>query len=131
MTINNIDIFRAKIARGEVCIGSNVSFADPAISELYGDAGCDFTWIDMEHCPISIETALGHVMAVRGTDAAPFIRVPSGDANTIKPILELHPAAIIVPQVRSAAEVESIVAACKYPPIGIRGFGPRRYRRRF
>ncbi len=128
MAINNIDKFREKIGRGEVCIGTNVSFIDPSISELFGDAGCDFTWIDMEHCPIGIEAALGHVMAVRGTNAAPFIRVPSGHADTIKPILELHPAAIIVPQVRTPEQVREIVAACKYPPLGIRGFGPRRGR---
>ena len=83
----------------------------------------------MEHCPIDIESALGHVMAVRGTGAAPFIRVPAGDPILIKPVLELHPAAIIAPQVQSVADVEQVVAACKYPPVGIRGFGPRRGRR--
>ena len=96
MTINNVDRFKEKIARGELCVGTTVSFTDPAISELIGDAGYDFTWVDMEHCPIDIHTALGHVMAVRGTGAAPFVRVPSTDPVQIKPILELHPAAIIV-----------------------------------
>ena len=129
MSINNVEQFRAKIARGEVCVGTPISFSDPAISELFGDAGCDFTWIDMEHCPIDLPTALGHVMAVRGTGAAPLIRVPSGDPNVLKPVLELHPAGVVVPQVRSAGEVAGIVAACKYPPVGIRGFGPRRGRR--
>ncbi|MBM3279886.1 MAG: 4-hydroxy-3-methylbut-2-en-1-yl diphosphate synthase [Candidatus Handelsmanbacteria bacterium] len=128
MSINNIELFRAKIAKGGICIGTPVSFSDPAISELFGDAGCDFTWIDMEHCPIDLHTALGHVMALRGTNAAPLIRVLSGDPNVIKPVLELHPAGIVVPQVRSAAEVATVVAACKYPPAGIRGFGPRRGR---
>ncbi|MSR83384.1 MAG: 4-hydroxy-3-methylbut-2-en-1-yl diphosphate synthase [Candidatus Latescibacteria bacterium] len=128
MSINNIEHFRAKIAGGGVCVGTTVSFSDPAISELFGDAGCDFTWIDMEHCPIDLPAALGHVMAVRGTQAAPLIRVPSGDPNVLKPVLELHPAGVIVPQVRSAAEVVDVVTACKYPPAGIRGFGPRRGR---
>ncbi len=129
MSINNIDLFRAKIAGGGVCVGIPVSFSDPAISELFGDAGCDFTWIDMEHCPVDLPAALGHTMAVRGTGAAPLIRVPSGDPNVLKPVLELHPAGVIVPQVRSGAEVAAAVAACKYPPAGIRGFGPRRGRR--
>jgi len=129
MTINNIDRFKAKIARGELCVGTSITFTDPAISELVGDAGYDFTWIDMEHCPIDISTALNHVMAVRGTGAAPFVRVPAGDPIIIKPVLELHPAAIIAPQVQTVADVEKVVAACKYPPIGIRGFGPRRGRR--
>ena len=129
MTINNIDRFKAKIARGELCVGTSITFTDPAISELVGDAGYDFTWIDMEHCPIDISTALNHVMAVRGTGAAPFVRVPAGDPIIIKPVLELHPAAIIAPQVQTVADVEKVVAACKYPPVGIRGFGPRRGRR--
>ena len=129
MTINNIDRFKAKIDRGELCVGTSITFTDPAISELVGDAGYDFTWIDMEHCPIDISTALNHVMAVRGTGAAPFVRVPAGDPIIIKPVLELHPAAIIAPQVQTVADVEKVVAACKYPPIGIRGFGPRRGRR--
>jgi len=128
MTINNIDRFKAKIARGELCVGTSITFTDPAISELVGDAGYDFTWIDMEHCPIDISTALNHVMAVRGTGAAPFVRVPAGDPIIIKPVLELHPAAIIAPQVQTVADVERVVAACKYPPVGIRGFGPRRGR---
>lgn len=128
MSINHVDRFKAKIRGGGLCVGTSVTFADPAISELFGDAGYDFTWIDLEHCPIGIEAALAHVMAVRGTGAAPFIRVPAGDPVTLKPVLELHPAAVIVPQVRSAAEVKAVVEACKYPPVGVRGFGPRRGR---
>ena len=129
MTINHVDRFRARLAAGGVCLGHGITFSDPAISELIGDAGYDFTWIDMEHCPIDLPTALGHVMAVRGTGAAPFVRVPAADPVLIKPVLELHPAAIIAPQVQSVVDVEGVVAACKYPPVGIRGFGPRRGRR--
>ncbi|MFH1571215.1 MAG: aldolase/citrate lyase family protein [Gemmatimonadota bacterium] len=129
MTINHVDRLRGRIARGELCVGTGITFTDPAISELVGDAGYDFTWIDMEHCPIDLATALGHVMAVRGTGAAPLIRVRCGDPDVIKPVLELHPAGIIAPQVRSVADVERVVGACKYPPVGTRGFGPRRGRR--
>ena len=107
MTINNVDRFKAKVARGELCVGTSITFTDPAISEQVGDAGYDFTWIDLAHCHIDIATALGHVMAVRGTGAAPFVRVPAGDPIIIKPILELHPAALIAPQVQSIADVDS------------------------
>ena len=129
MSINNINRFKEKIQRGELCVGTSITFTDPAISELLGDAGYDFTWIDMEHCPIDINTALQHVMAVRGTHAAPFIRVLSGDPITIKPILELHPAAVIIPQIQTEEDVTQAVAACKYPPTGQRGFGARRGRK--
>ena len=93
MTINNVDVFRQKIRQGKLCVGITLSFTDAAISELVGDAGYDFSWIDMEHCPIDISAALAHVMAARGTAMAPFVRVPAADPNVIKPVLELHPPA--------------------------------------
>ena len=48
-----------------------------AMVELYGEAGYDFTWIDMEHGPFDLPAALGHIMAARGTNLAPFVRVLS------------------------------------------------------
>jgi 2-keto-3-deoxy-L-rhamnonate aldolase RhmA len=123
---NHINRFKQKIKDGQACVGVSLSFTDPAISELFAEIGYDFTWIDMEHSPITIDTALAHLMAVRGTGTAGFVRVPSSDPNVIKPVLELHPAGLIVPMVCSAQEAQQIVKACKYPPHGTRGYGPRR-----
>lgn len=123
---NHVDKFREKIKNKQTCVGAYVSFVDSAVSELFAEIGYDFTWVDMEHGPMTIETALTHVLAVRGTETAAFVRVPSGDPNVIKPVLDLHPAGIIVPMVCTAKEAEWVVKACKYPPKGIRGFGPRR-----
>jgi 2-dehydro-3-deoxyglucarate aldolase/4-hydroxy-2-oxoheptanedioate aldolase len=33
---------------------------------------------------------------------------------------------IILPQAKSASEIQAFVSACRYPPQGDRGFGPRR-----
>lgn len=125
MQINNLETFKKK-ALDKLCLGMVITLSDPAVSELAGDVGWDFTWIDMEHAPLSIETALGHVMALRGTDTAPFVRVPGNDPVLIKPLLELAPAGIIIPMVNSAEEAEAAVSACRYPPYGVRGCGPRR-----
>jgi 2-keto-3-deoxy-L-rhamnonate aldolase RhmA len=54
-----------------------------------------------------------------------FVRVTDSSAHTIKPILDAGPDGIIVPQVRSAAEVQGVVDCCRYPPFGTRGYGPR------
>ncbi len=126
MTINNVEVFKAKIAQGKVCVGTAVSSADPVVSELLAEAGYDFTWIDTEHCPIDLKTALGHIMAVRGTGTAPFVRVPANDPVLIKPVLDLAPAGVIIPLIRNAEDARNAVRACKYPPAGIRGYGPRR-----
>jgi 2-keto-3-deoxy-L-rhamnonate aldolase RhmA len=83
----------------------------------------------MEHAPLELQTTLAHVVAVRGANTAPFVRVRCNDVNVIKPVLDLAPAGIIVPAVNSAEEAHSAVRACKYPPLGIRGYGPRRGQR--
>ena len=98
--MNNADKIREKWSRGELCVGTVVQFMDPAVTELYGEAGFDFVWIDLEHSPMSLTDAVGHVRAARGVDIAAFIRVPSRDPVLVKPILELHPAAVIVPEDR-------------------------------
>lgn len=122
---NNVDKFRAKVQNGKTCIGVYISFSDPAISELFAEIGYDFTWIDMEHAPIDVNIALSHVMAFRGTNTAPFIRVQGNDPAFIKPVLDLRPAGIIFPMICTAKEAEQAVKSCKYPPRGMRGFCPR------
>ncbi|MBP3395520.1 MAG: host specificity protein, partial [Lentisphaeria bacterium] len=70
MDINNLEKFKAKMASGRMCVGTVITLSDPAVSELAGDAGMDFTWIDAEHAPHTIESVMGHIMALRGTDCA-------------------------------------------------------------
>jgi 2-keto-3-deoxy-L-rhamnonate aldolase RhmA len=125
-SINNIQRFRQRIAAGELCVGTGITFCDPSVSELMGEVGYDFTWIDMEHGPIDLQIALGHVMAMRGTHTAPFVRVRVNDVDVIKRVLDLAPAGIIVPNVKTADGAQAAVQACRYPPQGVRGYGPRR-----
>ena len=126
MNINHLDTFLSKIRDDGPAIGMLVTLADPAVSELAGDAGYDFTWIDMEHMPHTLQTVQGHVIAARASGCAPFVRVPWNEPGILKPVLDLAPAGVIVPMVNSAKEAAAAVAACRYPPRGIRGCGVRR-----
>jgi len=47
--MNNVEKIREKWARGELCVGTNVTFTDSTVIELFGEAGFDIVWIDMEH----------------------------------------------------------------------------------
>ena len=109
-----------------VSIGAVISMSDPTVCELAGDCGMDFCWIDAEHCPMTIETVRDHLLALRGTGCAGFVRVRECDPMIIKPYLDLAPDGIICPMVNTPELAEAAVAACRYPPIGIRGWGPRR-----
>ncbi len=129
MLINNLEKFKSKTETGRTCLGMVVKLSDPAVSELAGDAGYDFTWIDMEHGAHTLQIVAGHVMAVRGTPCAPFVRVPWNQHGIIKPVLDLAPAGIIIPMVNSADQAVAAVEACRYPPTGTRGCGVQRANR--
>jgi 2-keto-3-deoxy-L-rhamnonate aldolase RhmA len=124
--VESANRFREKVRQGGVCLGAAVSFSDPTASDILCGAGLDFLWIDMEHAPLSLEAVQGHVMAAELHGVTALVRVPWNDAVVIKQVLDLGAAGIIVPMVRSAAEARQAVAACRYPPRGVRGWGPRR-----
>jgi 2-keto-3-deoxy-L-rhamnonate aldolase RhmA len=117
--------FRKKIRSGQVCFGTGITFTDPTVTEAL-TSSLDFVWIDMEHNGLSLETVQAHIMATKGSDTAPLVRVRWNDPVLIKPVLDIGAAGVIVPMVRTAEEAARAVAACLYPPQGIRGFGPRR-----
>jgi 2-keto-3-deoxy-L-rhamnonate aldolase RhmA len=52
--------------------------------------------------------------------------VPGADPLQLKKVLDMGPAGIIFPQLRNIEEIKYAVSCCKYPPDGIRGYGPRR-----
>ena len=129
MQINNLEKFKSTIASGKTAIGAVVTLTDLSVSECAGDCGLDFIWIDAEHGPLTLDAIKGHVTACRGTGCAPFVRVCDNDPGVLKPVLDLAPAGVIIPMVNSAEQAEAAVAACRYPPRGIRGCGVRRANR--
>src|SRR5258708_6784198 len=123
--MNHIDLFRERLDSGRLCLGPAITFSDPAVTEALAPS-VDFVWIDLEHNPTSLESLAAHLIAARAGGTPALVRVPSSDVAWIKRVLDTGAEAVIVPQVRSADEVRQVVSACRYPPQGTRGFGPRR-----
>jgi 2-keto-3-deoxy-L-rhamnonate aldolase RhmA len=120
--INN---FRSRLDAGEVCLGSGVTTSDPVVMEVLAPV-CDFIWIDLEHTHLGYESLMGHLIAARACETPAIVRVRDGQLASIKPVLDMGVDGFVVPQVRSAAEVKSIVDMARYAPLGQRGYGPRR-----
>ncbi|MDA1052891.1 MAG: aldolase/citrate lyase family protein [Planctomycetota bacterium] len=121
----NTQKFRDKMDSGQPCFGPGITFADPAITESIAPTA-DFVWIDLEHNPTDLQSMLGHLIAARACGTMAIVRVPSGELGWIKRVLDSGAEGIILPQAQSYEEVASFVSACRYPPLGTRGFGPRR-----
>ena len=118
-------MFIEKMRRGEVALGATITVTDATITEaLCGLLDCVF--IDMEHNALSLEVVQAHIIATKGTTTTPLVRVPWNDPVLIKPVLDIGAAGVVVPMIRTVDDVRRAVAACRYPPDGIRGYGPRR-----
>jgi 2-keto-3-deoxy-L-rhamnonate aldolase RhmA len=125
MIQTNTNKFRDKLRHGKPCLGTCITFADPTVTEALCTV-FDFVWIDMEHNALTLEAVQVHIMATKGTETTPLVRVPWNDPVLIKPVLDIGAAGVIVPLIRTADDALRAVSACLYPPAGIRGFGPRR-----
>lgn len=66
------------------------------------------------------------MMIINGAGVTGLVRVPWNEPVIIKRILDLGADGIVVPMVTTASDVVQAVSASRYPPEGIRGFGPRR-----
>ena len=110
-----IDKIREKVEKNEVLVGANVVLSDASISELYGLAGCDYVWIDMEHGSASYETLTDLVRAANNAGVCPVVRVPRGTDIFIGRALDVGSGAVMVPQIDNAEQAREAVAAAKFP----------------
>lgn len=109
-----------------VTLGIGLTTPSPELAQICGNSGFDFVMIDMEHGPIEFETAYRMVTALAGTGAEAWIRVTSNDPALVKRALDAGARDVVVPMVTTREEAEQAVAAAKYPPEGVRGWGPFR-----
>jgi len=124
--MKNLDKVKSKLRNDEVVIGSVVSLTDYTVSERLGFTGYDFLWIDAEHNGLDYKDILMHTIAASSGGAASFVRVRDNDPALVKPILDMGVDGIIFPLIKTVDDAKKAIAACTYPPKGIRGVGPGR-----
>src|ERR1700752_230030 len=111
---------------GGLALGVSITIADPFVAEVIGDAGFDFVLIDTEHSPITVDQLQMQLIALRASASTVLVRPAANDATLIKQILDRGAEGVVVPEVDHASSCAAAVAAARYPPLGRRGFGPRR-----
>lgn len=125
--INQLDALqrlKGKLRAGEPSYGVILQLACPTVAALLAAQGFDWVWVDTEHGAISVETAQLMIQASQGTDAVPLVRIAENLPWLAKAHLDAGAMGIITPMVNSAKEAYQAVAAVRYPPHGVRGFGP-------
>lgn len=108
-------------AEGRPTLGLWQALANPYTAEICAGAGYDWLLFDGEHAPNTLQTLLAQLQAVAPYPVEPIARPPSGDPVAIKQYLDIGFRTLLVPMVESAEQAERIVAATRFPPVGIRG----------
>jgi len=114
---------RAKLKRGEPSIGTWITLPDPTAALLMARVGFDWLTVELEHTPITLETAAHCCALIAASGVVPLVRVPVGTTENIKRVLDTGAYGVIVPMVNSRAEAEAVVAAARYQPLGRRSIG--------
>jgi 2-keto-3-deoxy-L-rhamnonate aldolase RhmA len=124
--IESINHLQEKLRQGLTTQGLWITLESATISELAAELHYDWIVIDTEHGHLDFREVVDHIRAVKGSTTTPLVRIPTIDQGTIKRVLDLGAAGIIVPQVNTVEEVEQAVRYAKYPPWGVRGVGGER-----
>jgi len=113
------------LKRGQPVFGVVITVNSVEVAAQIATLGFDFLWIEMEHAPITLETLRNIVLATRGLPAVPFARPPVNELWTAKRVLDAGVLGVIFPFTRTPELARQAVAACRYPPAGLRGSGAR------
>ncbi len=123
------NLVKRRLQQGFPAIGHWITFPSPAVVELMAGFGMDWLMIDTEHGSAGWETVEDLIRAMNGTDVTPLVRVAGNDPVLIKKALDRGALGVLVPLVNTAEAARTAVAACKYPPEGIRGVAGTRANR--
>ncbi len=114
---------KAALAANEVRIGLWLTLGDPGVAEMAGRSGFDWCLIDGEHGPNTVTSVQAQLQALAAAGCAAVVRVAANDRVLLKQTLDLGAQTVLVPMVDTPQEAQEAVAACRYPPRGVRGVG--------
>jgi 4-hydroxy-2-oxoheptanedioate aldolase len=95
-------------------------------AEVMARQGFDTLCVDMQHGTTDMSDLWPMLQAISQTDTVPVVRVAWNDPAAIMKALDLGAYGILVPLINTAADAAKAVAACRYPPVGMRSSGPVR-----
>src|SRR3989304_799190 len=97
---------------GKIAVGAQLRFGSPVI--------------DTEHAPQTPRSVQGQLQAAGCTNTTPLVRLARNDPDLIKLYLDMGAMGVVAPFVNRVDEAATGAQACRYPPVGTRGWGPSR-----
>jgi 2-dehydro-3-deoxyglucarate aldolase/4-hydroxy-2-oxoheptanedioate aldolase len=116
--------FARRLAAGEGTVfGTWVKLPTLETVELLGHAGFDYIVVDMEHAPLTLESAYRAIVTAQGMGMGALVRVPDRSDSHLQRLLDAGADGILVPRVTDAATCRASIEAMRFSPTGSRGMG--------
>lgn len=113
--------FTERLRAGYHLVGTFLKTPSPIVVEVLGLSAVDCLCLDAEHAPFDRIAIDGCAMAARAADLPLLVRPATAAPEHLLQALDCGAAGIVAPHIRSAAEAEALVRACRYGPGG-RGY---------
>jgi len=119
MRVNQL---RQKLKAGDVALGTLMwGTRGRGVVHTLAAAGMDFVMICSEHSDYNLETVVDLVAHAHAAGITPIVRIPDLQYEHVTRLLDSGCQSLIVPHVRSGAEVRRFIEFAKYHPEGRRG----------
>lgn len=121
-----VNLLRERFAAGETVVNAWLSSDSRYAAECLSYAGYDCVTVDLQHGMFGMDGAIGLLQAIAAGPAIPMARCTVNTAAEIGKLLDAGAYGVICPSIDDGDACAAFVAACRYPPVGRRSFGPSR-----
>jgi 4-hydroxy-2-oxoheptanedioate aldolase len=104
---------RHKLKQGEASLGTWLTLPNTTAAALMARTGFEWLTVELEHTPVTFETAAVSFAVISACGKIPLARIPWNTGAY----------GIVVPMVNTKAEAEAAVSAARYAPLGNRSIG--------
>lgn len=111
---------------GGTTVGGWCTIPSSVPAEFLAAEGFDYVGVDCQHGLTGPDTLVPMLQGINRHAVPGVVRVPVGSGWWIERALDSGAEAVIVPMVNSAAEAADVVQHVRYPPDGVRSYGPIR-----
>lgn len=119
-----INLVKRALKEGKVQYGTNLGqFRSQDVVKILAQAGFHWAFVDCEHGGFDLETVQDLCRIAPSVGFTPILRVADMQYSLVARSLDVGAQGIIFPRVESPELLERAVRWCKFPPVGIRGFG--------
>ena len=123
----SVDDFARRLRAREQVLGYWSVIDSPVSTEWLAHVGWDYLCLDLQHGLIGYDGLLRGLTAVDAARGpAGLVRVEANDRTYIGKALDAGARGVIVPLIDTAEDAALAVSYSRYPPVGVRSYGPMR-----